>query len=207
MSDQGEGTGQEENWFLLMDPEWVPGEDDDVPPMESVVGVWPLAADGAVGRFLPNPDYRPLNPDSPTDPLDAVLRRMVEGTAEPEHLQPLLQDTEFDLAMNGDGRPLIVPAPDDVLCAVIATAEQHRERVFAPMWRRVDLPELLDLLEDRFDLLINPDGPASVRLVGGLVRAAGAMTDDEAAALYRTLGGEDTGLEVVRWTLPTPTPS
>src|SRR5690606_13803472 len=67
-------------------------------------------------------------------------------------------------AMNGDGRPLIIPAPDDALCALIVTAEQHRERVLSPAWRRVILEELIELLDGEFDVLFNPNGPASVRL-------------------------------------------
>lgn len=197
--ETADGEVEQENWFLLMDPEWEPGEDDDVPPLESVLGAWPLGGDGTLGRFRGNPDYRPLNPDSPTDPLDAVLRRIVAGMAEPEELQPLLRDLEFELAMNGDGRPLIIPAPDDALCALIVTAEQHRERVLSPAWRRVILEELIELLDGEFDVLFNPNGPASVRLAGDFVRAAQDLTDDEVSDLYRTLSGQDSGLDVVRW--------
>jgi hypothetical protein len=69
----------------------------------------------------PNPEYVAADEGSPSDPLDAVLRLVLEGRTEAEHIQLILCDTLFDIAMNGDGRALVTRSPDDVPCLVIAT--------------------------------------------------------------------------------------
>ena len=130
---------------LLIDPEWADGE----PPFEAVVGVW------ADGRFRSNPEYRPRFPESPSDPVDAVLR--LGDTAQ---LRAVLEDATFELAMNGDGRPLVVRSPDDRPGLIVATSAPHRERVPAPAWRTIGLDEL----PGEHDVLVNPGGPAPVRL-------------------------------------------
>ncbi len=36
------------DFFVLMDPDRRPGTGDDVPPLEAVIGAWPLVEDGDV---------------------------------------------------------------------------------------------------------------------------------------------------------------
>ncbi|MFD9697997.1 type VII secretion system-associated protein [Lentzea sp. NPDC059081] len=170
-------------WFVLPDPYWDPGDDEDVPPLEAVVGLWPFE-DGKVGKFRSNPAYRPIDEDSPTDPIDAVLRLVLQRRAESRHIQLALRDSLVDLAMNGDGRPLVTDSPDDVPCVVVATGELHRLRVSSPDWRRVELEELVRLLADGVDVLYNPGGVASVRLTGDFLRDAVSLSDEEVAAFY-----------------------
>ncbi|UQU64519.1 type VII secretion system-associated protein [Couchioplanes caeruleus] len=175
-----------ENYFVITDPAWEPepGTDSDLPPIEAVVGVWPVAPDGSVGRFRPNPDYFPTDVDSPTDPLDALLRLTAAGTADAGQLQLILRQSLFDIAMNGDGRPILQPSPDDVLCVLLASSGSHRRDLNLPLWRRCDLEALVTLLADDVDVLVNPSGPAMTRLSGGFVRAAFMASDDELTAAF-----------------------
>ncbi|EQD82328.1 hypothetical protein A8924_5848 [Saccharopolyspora erythraea NRRL 2338] len=201
--EAGERNGADaaEKWFLLMDPAWSPTADEPDPPVSAIVGVWPLE-DGAVGKFRPNPGYEPSDENSPSDPVDAVLRMMVRASADADQLRLILRDSVFDLAMNGDGRPLVTRSPDDVLCAVVATSEPHRLRITSPSWRRVDIDELVELLADDADVLFNPGGPATVRLVGGFIRSVPALTDDEVAEMHdKYVGDLDGRVEVMPWQL------
>ncbi|MFE0019824.1 type VII secretion system-associated protein [Amycolatopsis sp. NPDC059021] len=186
-----------ENWFLLMDPSWSPATENEAPPLEAVVGLWPLE-EGKLGKFRANPDYVPADENSPSDPLDAVLRLVMQGRAEAEHIQLLLRDSLFDLAMNGDGRPLVTRSPDDVLCVVVATGEAHRQRISSPQWRRIDLDDLVVSLADGVDVLFNPGGMAAVRLTGDFMRETSTMSDEQVAELYAD-HQETSGLRVIPW--------
>jgi hypothetical protein len=177
-----EQRGQE-TWILLMDPAWRPAHENETPPIEAVVGLWPVAED-EVGKFRANPEYVPADENSPSDPLDAALRLVLRGSAGADQIQLMLRDSAFDIAMNGDGRPLITKSPDDLPCVVLATGEQHRRRVSSPEWRRIDLDELVVLLVDGVDVLINPAGPASVRLTGDFMRETSLLNDVEVAELH-----------------------
>jgi hypothetical protein len=188
----------EESYFLLMDPEWERREGDETPPMRAVVGLWPMHADGSMGRFRSNPEYVPLRPESPTDPIDALLRLAMRGDARMEQVQLVLRDTLIDLAMNGDGRPLVVRSPDDVPCVVIATSGQHQQRVFAPEWHRIELETLVERLADGIDVMINPNGPAPVRLTGGFLRHTAQLSEEQVAELQEVFRDSE-GVTVVPW--------
>ncbi|MDW3848731.1 type VII secretion system-associated protein [Micromonospora sp. BRA006-A] len=162
----------DDEFVFLLDPEWPAG--DDAPPFEAVLGVWQVGDDGEVGEFRRNPDYRRHFPDSPGDPLDALLRLVAAGTAQPAHLRAVLHASTLHLAVNGDGRPLVVHAPDDERCVVVATGEPHREPVPAPGWRLLDLADLAALAGDRV-VLVNPGGPAPARLAAAFLRETAAM--------------------------------
>ncbi|MET8759871.1 type VII secretion system-associated protein [Lentzea sp. NPDC004782] len=182
--DGAEIADRQENWFLLMDPAWQPEAADAEPPLEAIVGVWPLDDGGHVGKFRANPGYRPTDERSPSDPLDAVLRLVMQGRAEAEQIQLMLRDSMFDVAMNDDTSPLIALSPDNVKCVVVATGEPHRRRIRSPQWLRTDLEDLVVLLADGVDVLFNPGGPASVRLYGDFVRNSLLLDDKEVAELY-----------------------
>ncbi|GLY54513.1 type VII secretion system-associated protein [Lentzea sp. NBRC 102530] len=200
-SQDTEPAGAMENWFLLMDPAWHPKTEDETPPIEAVVGMWPVESDGTLGKFRANPEHVPSDAESPTDPLDAVLRLVMQQRAEAEHIQLMLRDSLFDIAMNGDGRPLIMNSPDQLQCVVIATGELHRQRVSAPDWRRIDLEELVVLLADGIDVFFNPGSPAAVRLTGDFIRETLMLDDERAAELYAE-HQEATDLQVAPWSPP-----
>jgi len=195
-----QAQGPLENWFLLMDPAWRPVAENETPPIEAVVGLWPIEDGGSVGKFRANPEYVPADENSPSDPLDAVLRLVLQGRAKTEHIQLMVRDTLFDIAMNGDGLPLITKSPDDILCVVVATGELHRARISSPDWRRIDLDQMVELLADEVDVLFNPGGPASVRLTGDFMRETLLMDDEKIAELHAEhRNAED--LRVVPWDL------
>ncbi|MEU8367309.1 type VII secretion system-associated protein [Micromonospora tulbaghiae] len=163
----------DDEFLFLLDPEWPARDADDEPPFEAVLGVWQVDGDGEVGEFRHNPDYRPHFPDSPTDPVDALLRLAAAGAAQPTHLRSVLRASTLHLAVNGDGRPLVVHAPDDERCVVLATGEPHREPVPAPGWRLLHLAELTDVAGDR-DALVNPGGATPARLAAAFLRETAA---------------------------------
>ncbi|WP_305790263.1 hypothetical protein [Symbioplanes lichenis] len=106
---------------------------------------------------------------TPSDPLDALLRLALIGEAELDHVQAVLRDSTVDLAHTGDGdpllrRPLLRRAADGVLCAMIATSPAHRDPDLAPEWHPVAGADLPALLGDHTDVLVNPAGPAPLRL-------------------------------------------
>ncbi|GAA3945558.1 type VII secretion system-associated protein [Actinoplanes auranticolor] len=160
-----------ESFILLADPEWEPAEAGAEPPFAAVVGMWPLAEDGSAGEFRPNPDYRPRYGAGPTDPLDALLRLALRGDAEIDQVLAVLRGSTVDLALNGDGRPLVRRADDGVLCAMVATSPAQRKTLFAPDWRRVTATELAGILTDDTDVLVNSGSPAALRLSAELIRA------------------------------------
>ncbi|WP_424186968.1 type VII secretion system-associated protein [Actinokineospora sp. G85] len=192
--------GPLENWFLLMDPAWHPTAEDDEPPLEAVVGVWPIAEDGALGPFRANPDYRPTNEDSPSDPVDAVLRLLLTSRADTEHLQLVLRETLLDLAMNTTGHPLVTTAPDGTPCVVVATSHPHQARLTPPTWRRLDLNDLIITLPDNTDVLFNPGGPAPVRLTATFLQET-LLQDDEEITPHPPA---PTPLRVFPWDTSTP---
>ncbi|WDZ83747.1 type VII secretion system-associated protein [Micromonospora cathayae] len=201
---------QVDSYFLLMDPDWQPAPDDETPDPAALLGLWPVEADGSLGAFRANPDYRPRDADAVADPLDALFRMAVRGQAQAEQIQLVLRDTLFDVALNGDERPLIMRSPDGVPCVVIATSAPQRERVSAPQWRRIDLAELVSLLPDRVDTLFNPAGPVPMRLIGDVVRETLLMSDEEIAearAVVLAALPPDRGVPVLPWVAGAPTGS
>ncbi|SDT56457.1 type VII secretion system-associated protein [Actinoplanes derwentensis] len=160
-----------DDFLLLVDPEWE--SDDEEPPFEAVIGMWPVEPDGTMGRFRSNPEYFPRFEESPSDPIDALLRLALSGETEMAQLRTVLRDSTFELAMNGDGNPLVDRSPDDVRCVIVATSAPHRQRVAAPEWRLTDLDQLLAVTAaEGYDALFNPGGPAPVRLAVDFLREA-----------------------------------
>ncbi|HEX8865513.1 MAG TPA: type VII secretion system-associated protein, partial [Lentzea sp.] len=117
-----------------------------------------------------NPGYRPSQPGSPTDPVDATLQLLVRGEVDSTALFAVIRESVFDVALDEDGRPIIAPSPDDVPSLLVSTAPAQRFRVQTDRWRsEVTATELSDLLREyEVDVLFNPGGPASIRLIGGV---------------------------------------
>ncbi|ASO18681.1 hypothetical protein FHR81_000942 [Actinoalloteichus hoggarensis] len=164
-ADQGR-----QNWVMLPSRDWRHRE-GETPPPEAIVGAWPLDATGGVGLFEPNPGYRPAGPQVPTDPADAAIRLALGGDVEASgQIVGLLWAAVLETPVSEDGRPLVTSSPDHVPCVVVATAAVNRARIEAPSWRRVSAAELADLLPEATDLLINPGGPAAMRLLAEVFR-------------------------------------
>lgn len=126
-----------------------------------------MTAEGGTRRFQANSDYEPSQPGSPTDPVDAALQLLVRGEADSDALFSVVRESVFAIALDGDGEPVVAPSPDGVPSLLVSTAPAQRSHVVADGWREeVPARELSALLElYRVDLLLNPGGPASVRLV------------------------------------------
>ncbi len=163
----GRHDAADAEWLVMLDPRWQPddGADHHHIPAEVVVGAWAVAADGEVGLFEANLLYQPDGPDAPTDPLDAALQLAASGRLDPESLLAVVRATLVDLAVDDAGAPVVGRSPDEVDCVLVATADPHRTRVPCANWRPVDLAELLALIPSDVDVLFNPGGPASVRLL------------------------------------------
>ncbi|WP_328615614.1 type VII secretion system-associated protein [Amycolatopsis sp. NBC_00355] len=159
-----------EKWVLLVDPAWSP--EPSAPDRTHVVGGWPALADGSIGDFEPNPAYEPSGPDSPADPLDAVLRLLSAGDAEFEQVASVFRQVTTAVALDATGSPLTAPSPDGVPCLLVATAPAHRGRVRTAGWLAVDAEELAALLSARpgTDLLLNPGAVGCTRLPADTVR-------------------------------------
>ncbi|EFL09304.1 MULTISPECIES: type VII secretion system-associated protein [Actinomycetes] len=166
----------EDQWVLLVDPAWHPestadGAEVPSPPPQAVVGGWLARADGSVSRFEPNPSYEPAAEDSPTDPLDAVLRLSARDEADFDQLAAVFRESAFAVAVDTDKAPLIAPSPDNIPCLLVTTAPAHRRRVRAAGWRPAGPVDLVRLLNeyDGVDLLLNPGAPGCLRLLADSV--------------------------------------
>ncbi|MFI7608995.1 type VII secretion system-associated protein [Micromonospora sp. NPDC049366] len=165
------------NWMLLLDSDWSPPPEADdqvgvVPPVEAIVGGWLVKDDGTVGVFEPNPLYLPSGEDAPTGPVDAAARLVVAGRAEPGLVLLALRDSLTGIAVDEEDRIIVAPAPDGAPCVLVATGTADQRRVRASGWRQVSGAELVGLLPEDVDVLLNPGGPASMRLFGDALREA-----------------------------------
>ncbi|ASO22167.1 RHS repeat-associated protein [Actinoalloteichus hoggarensis] len=172
-----------QHWVVLPAPGWQ-HVDGESPPPEEIVGAWPLdRQSGGFGIFEPNPGYVPSGPEIPTDPADAAIRLALGGDESAiGEIVPLLWNAALETPVADDGTPLIRTSPDGVRCVVVTTAAVNRFRVEAPLWRRVTAGELVALLPPETDLLLNPDGPAAMRLAAGAFRE-GAPEGEQPAAV------------------------
>lgn len=158
---------------VLMDPAWTPTEPGQTPPREVVVGGWYVDENGDIGRFEPNRDYRPTQPGSPTDPVDAAMQVVVRGEADGSGLLAVMRDTVFGVAVDDTGFAVVAPAPDDLPSVLVTTAPAHRERVDVFGWLEVTFDELAEALPDEgIDVLLNPGAPTSMRIDASAVKAA-----------------------------------
>ncbi|NUP29487.1 MAG: type VII secretion system-associated protein [Nocardia sp.] len=147
----------------MLDPAW--GISQDPPPPEIIVGGWMAEADGSAGPFQPNPRYRPSSDEMPTDPIDAVLRRIAGGEDQlGEKLLATVRDCVVAIGCDEDGRPLVGTSPDGVACIVIATAELQKSDIDVDRWVSVRGAELAGIAPTGVDILINPAGAAPFRL-------------------------------------------
>lgn len=173
----------EEQWMLLVDPDWQPSsaEESENPPAAVVVGGWFVGADGEPGRFRPNPAYEPADPDAPTDPVDATLRLVLDQRADAEQLLETTREVVLGVGVDEHGSAVVAPAPDEVPSVLVTTAPRHRERVRVADWVEVTVERLAGALPpEGVDVLLNPGAPASMRLRAEALRRhlAGEVSQD-----------------------------
>lgn len=158
--------------LLLIDQEWQPTDDQPDPPVEALLGAWEVGADGQPGRFQPNPVYRPRSPNSPLDPVDAMLRHLAEtGTGD---LPSVLSSATLGIAVDEQGVALVRPAPDGIPSVLVATAYGHRHVEGVPHWADITVRQLATALPATdVDVLLNPGAPTSMRLEAAAIRNMG----------------------------------
>ncbi|MET8800069.1 type VII secretion system-associated protein [Nocardia sp. NPDC004568] len=136
-----------------------------------------MAGPPAGGPFRPNPRYRPSGPEVPTDPLDAVLRRVAAGEPLGADLIRMLRDSVVEIGCDGSGRPMLGAAPDGTPCVVVVTAELQKTDVEVDLWSPVHGQALADAVPSGAEVLLNPTGSAPVRLPVESLWTASEETD------------------------------
>jgi hypothetical protein len=157
-------------WSVLLDPAWQADDPDRTPPPEAMVGGWRLDEQGRAGKFHPNPRFVPSSPETPTDPVQAVLRLVTRGDAQADEVLTAVHDSMLDVATTQDGELVLTPSPDGVTCALVATSPAHHRPDLAPHWWQLTLEELLAALPDGVDVLLNPGAAESMRLLARPLR-------------------------------------
>ncbi|MFI1461938.1 type VII secretion system-associated protein [Nocardia carnea] len=164
------------NWFVLIDPGWDQAGPGASPPADVIVGGWELHDDGSTGPFRPNPRYRPSAPTVPTDPIDALLRRIAAGGQLGTELVNTIRDSLVEIGCDVHNQPLLGTAPDKTPCVVVATAEPQKAHIDVDRWTPVHGSKLTDIIPPAADVLLNPSGAAPFRLRTDTLRSA---TTDE----------------------------
>src|SRR5262245_43525914 len=95
-----------DDWFVLLDPEWEAPTPWTRPPPAKIVGGWRMDGAGEIGPFQANPGYEPSSEDTPTDPLDAVLRLIAAGENLGKHLVALFRDTVVEVGVDDSDGPM-----------------------------------------------------------------------------------------------------
>jgi hypothetical protein len=168
-ADNDTGTGDGE-WVFVVDPLWTEGSP---PPMEAVVGGWYVDAGGMTRRFHPNPEYVPIAPGSPTDPVDATMRLVRQGEVTAEEFLSTLGEVSLGMALDSDGEPFLAESPDGEPCLLVTTAPAHRTGLDVSGWLELSIGELAEVLPDEgIDVLLNPGAPVSMRLLASTVKEA-----------------------------------
>lgn len=161
------------DWFVLFDPNWAGDPTQDTPPAEVMVGGWRLEQDGTLGPFRPNPGYRPQTPDTPSDPLDALLRLITAGEDRSDQIIPALTHTVVEIACDDQNEPRTALSPDNIPCVVVVTAEIHKHQLAVPRWLPVLGARLPETVPDGTDVWFNPGSDHPFRLATTAIRAAG----------------------------------
>ncbi|WBB89953.1 type VII secretion system-associated protein [Verrucosispora sp. WMMC514] len=168
--NESDETDVRRDWMLLLDSDEPDEEPTQAPAVETIVGGWLVEDDGTIGRFESNPLYQPRNPDSPTSAVDAAVKLVATDRADVGLVLRTLRDSLVMVALDETGDVAVATAPDGVACVVVASGALDQSRVDAPQWRQVDLAELVRLLPDGLDVLVNPGGPRSMRLLADALR-------------------------------------
>jgi hypothetical protein len=164
------GAIRQDNWFVLVDPNWQPDTAEDSPPSELMVGGWMVEANGTLGPFHPNPRYVPLTDSTPSDPIDAILQLITQGEDRAGEIVPALWNQVVQIACDDNDRPVIGSAPDGVSCALVVTAEIHKQRMSVPRWWPVIGRKLPEIMPPEADILVNPNGDRQFRLTTSALR-------------------------------------
>ncbi|MET9487171.1 type VII secretion system-associated protein [Nocardia sp. NPDC006630] len=163
MDDPVPGVIRQGDWLVLVDPAW--DATKGVVASGLMVGGWRRNADATIGPFQPNPGYKPSAATVPTDPIDAILRRIATGADHlGEELTATVRDCIVAVAYDEQGRPLIGTSPDGASCVFVATAEVQKIGLDVPRWGAVVGAKLTEFAPPGVDVFLNPAGAAPFRL-------------------------------------------
>lgn len=166
MDDNSTGIARRDDWFVLVDPQWISCLEHDRTPADKIVGGWKISVDGTIGPFRPNPQYRPSTDTVPTDPVDAVLRRIAAGEHHlREELLATLDHSIVEIGCDHHAHPLTGTTPDGADCIVVATAEIQKHGIDTDRWIPMHGAKLPHILPPDTDIFLNPNGHAPFRLL------------------------------------------
>lgn len=166
------GEVPESQLLLLFDPAFAVSDEQTDVPTHVILGAWLVDEAGNPSRFHPNPEYRPSTPDSPLDPVDAVLRALADGQDVADELSVVLRDSVLGIATGEGGTAVVRPAPDGVPSVQVTTSYGHRASVGDDVrWLDVTVEELAEALPQQgVDVQLNPGSPASMRVLADAIR-------------------------------------
>ncbi|MFD2419592.1 type VII secretion system-associated protein [Amycolatopsis pigmentata] len=178
VGEQAAGPQGEDDVMFLVDPAFLATEEQPSPPVKALIGAWLVDENGNRSRFQPNPLYEPGSPDSPLDPVDALLRGLADDGGLADHLPVALRDAMLGIAVEENGTALVRQAPDGVPSVLVTTSFGHRRNLVVPQWLDVTIEELAEALpSEGVDVLLNPGAAASMRLLADAVRDAARGSD------------------------------
>lgn len=173
MADPTPEMVQQDNWFVLLDPDWQPGTSTESPPADAIVGGWRMLEDDTIGPFEPNPVYTPRSESTPTDPVDALLRLIASGRLDlGDDLIARIRDSVIEIGCDAADQMLVGVAPDGAPCIPVVTAAVHKQSVDIEHWVPVLGAMLPEVVPPGIDILLNPGGSAQFRLITSALRPA-----------------------------------
>lgn len=170
MAEPSSGVVRHGNWFVLLDPAWQASTPGSAPPADVIVGGWMLGEDNILGPFQPNPHYVPGDEATPTDPVNAILRLIVDGADLADQLVALVRDTVVEIGCDKQDQLLMVEAVGGPRYALVVTADVHKCRVEAARWWPVLGSMLPEVVPRGAGILFNPGDPAQFRLAPEVLR-------------------------------------
>ncbi|MEU7479644.1 type VII secretion system-associated protein [Lentzea sp. NPDC042327] len=158
---------RQDGWYRLPDPGWTAGAPV---PVDALVGAYAVDGDGGLGPFQPNPLYVPQTRALPTDPVHALLRRVLTDETAGARLLGLLAGTVVEIATDERGHLRLLRSPDGRPCVAVVTAELHKRRLPAVRWHRVVGDRLAEVVPDEVEILLNPGDTAQLLLLTAALR-------------------------------------
>jgi SseB protein N-terminal domain len=156
---------ESDSWVYFIDPAYDP--DDDVPP-QAVIGWWPVDANGQLGPFSGNPDYRPtpavMDMAPPADAVEAALQLAVTGHGPQADVVTALGEALLYLPVDERGGVVDRRDEDGTDFVAMYTDPSKAAPTEAPL-RTMDIYTVLSILPVDASVVINPGDRAAAGFV------------------------------------------